>query len=640
MKNKNKKNLKKKLNKAFKPKTIEGTVRGNKKGFAFLDVENSDKDFFIPRSKLNGAQHLDKVKVKIEKGDEVKVVSIKERGISELVGVFCKAEKGGYVKADDSDFYTKIYLSERDLTKVKDGDKGLLKIVGYNGDRAEGKLLEVLGKAGVKDTEILAILKNHGFDNKFSEEVKMQAKSLQRKIINRVDFTSLKTITIDGDDAKDLDDAISLEKLSDNKFRLYVHIADVSSYVDMDSPIDKRAAKYTTSVYFPECVYPMLPEELSNVACSLNEGEEKDTLTVIMEIDENGEVVNSDIKESLIKSSHRMTYKKVAAILNGDKKIIEEYSDIIEMIRNMEKLSDILVEKRKKRGALFFKSKECVINLNDKGEPENLNLYEYTKANEIIEEFMLVANETIAKTFLLKEAPFVYRVHAKPKDEKIESLRFFVQSCGLNMSNKLNGTAEIRKLLEDAKGSPFENIINDVALRSMQKARYSVTNDGHYGLQAEYYCHFTSPIRRYPDLMIHRIIKSYINGKITPGLLGVYKRKALETAINSTEKEIAAETAEREIDEYYKIMYMKNHIGEEFTGRISGVQQFGIFVELDNTIEGMVKVEDLPGGDYIFDKKSYTLKGGENKFKLGDEVKVKLHSCDLEERHINFMLAE
>ena len=637
-----KKKTKKKINnikkKGVREKLIEGVVRGNKKGFAFLSSEGNE-DLFIPPSSLNGAVNNDKVYVKKEKGEAV-VVSIKDRGIQELVGVYTKNQDGNYiVKPDDSDYFTPVYLGKEDSERLRDGDKVLVKIIGYKRTRVDGKLLEILGKAGVKDTEILSILKNHGFDNKFSNQVKEQAKNIKRKDIERVDFTSLKTITIDGDDAKDLDDAISLEK-TEKGYRLYVHIADVSSFVDMDSPIDARAMKYTTSVYFPECVYPMLPEELSNVICSLNAGENRDTLSVIMDIDKNGEVINSDIKESIIKSDRRMTYKKTTAILNGDKKLSEEYADIKEMLFNMKELAEILIEKRKRRGALFFKSKECVITLNDEGEPVDLVPYEYTVSNSIIEEFMLIANETVAKTFFDKNAPFVYRVHQKPKEEKMNALKAFAKSCGFNMPEKSFATEDIIKLLKEAEGTPYENIINDFALRSMQKARYSTSCDGHYGLQAQFYCHFTSPIRRYPDLMIHRIIKSYLHGKVSEGLLSVYKNKVMQTALNSTEKEIAAENAEREIDDYYKALYMQNHIGEIFEGFISGVTPFGIFVALDNTVEGLVRIESLPGGGYVFDKYAVTLSGGGRKFSLGQKVKIKVIAADEIERHIDFELVE
>lgn len=617
---------------------IKGVLRGNKRGFAFLVREDGGEDLFVPHAKLNGAQHGDTVYCQITKGDEAKVVDIVDRGIKRLVGTYQKSKDYGFVIADDNGYYSDIFIPKGCDIKATNDTKVVVEITKYTERNPEGKIVEIIGKAGEKQSEVLSILKSYGFFNTFAKEVEEEAKKMQTKYTsNRTSFVDMLTISIDGDDSKDLDDAISVFKY-DNFYKLYVHIADVSHYVEKGSFLDKEAFKRCTSVYFPGSVYPMLPPILSNGLCSLNGGEDRLALTCEMTINSEGEVVDSRLVKSIINNDYAMTYKVVQAILDGDKELIQKYSKVYEMICNAYDLSRILNAKRQKRGCINFETKECKVILDEKGDVYDIKPYPYLVSNSIIEEFMLAANETVAESLCHMELPFVYRTHEEPDGEKIIEFRKFVESCGYKLEPGKVHPAKLQKLLASVEGSPMENIISKVMLRSMKKAKYTTDNLGHFGLAAEYYCHFTSPIRRYPDLQIHRIIKAMLDGKL--GNLDRLENWCEEVASVSSERERASEMAERDIDDYYKAEYMKRHIGETFEGVVSGVTAFGVFVELDNTCEGLAKRDNLPKDHYEFVENRYLLKGTKHKFTLGQVVKIEVIGSDIEGRRVSFKVLE
>lgn len=617
---------------------ISGVIRGNKRGFAFLAREDGGEDLFIPHKSLNGAQHGDSVLAVITKGDEAKVVQIVERGITRLVGVYQKSKNFGFVVADDNSYYTDIFIPFGNDMKAAHNTKVVVEITKFTPRSPEGKIVEIIGKAGEKQSEVLSILKSYGFFNVFPKETEEEAKKMQTKYTaNRTSFVDMLTISIDGDDSKDLDDAISVFKY-DNYYKLYVHIADVSHYVEKGSSLDKEAFKRCTSVYFPGSVYPMLPPILSNGLCSLNGGEDRLALTCEMTIDFNGEVIDRRLHKSIINNDFAMTYKKVQKILEGDKELIEEYSKVYEMILQAQELAKILHKKRDERGSINFETKECKVILDEQGNVADIKPYPYLESNGIIEEFMLIANETVAEFACHLELPFVYRTHEEPDDEKMIEFRKFVESCGFKMDRGKVHPAKLQKLLAEVECSPMESIISKVMLRSMKKAKYTSENLGHFGLAAEYYCHFTSPIRRYPDLQIHRVIKAMLDGK----LKGLPKLASWceEVAEVSSERERASEMAERDIDDYYKAEYMQRHIGEQFDGVVSGVTAFGVFVELDNTCEGLARFENLPKDNYEFLENRYLLKGTKHSFTLGQTVKIQVMSCDIDNRRVNFKILE
>lgn len=615
---------------------IKGVIKGNRKGFAFLMREDKEADLFIPNKSLNGAKHKDTVYCSIVDGDEAKVESIIERGPKIIVGTFSKAGKVGFVIPDDDCYFNDIFVGNQ---QIANNSKVIVEIdVFDDGKNPTGKVIEVLGKRGSINAEVLSILKKYGFEESFDKKVLDATDSIQEPTrTKRTDFTSLQTITIDGDDAKDFDDAISLEMNNDN-YMLYVHIADVTAYVKLNGVLDMEARKRGTSVYFPSNVFPMLPEKISNNLCSLRPKEDRLVLTAIMEITPLGKVVNLDIKEGIINSDERMTYKKVTAILEGDKELVKEYSHIVDLLKRMQSLARILNGIRKARGSINFQSKECYIVLDDEGNPIGLEKYPLSESNSIIEEFMLLANESVAEYAFHTGYPFVYRVHEEPLYEKQEELKLFLKGVGINVREKTLYPTQYVKILESVQGTPVENIVNKVLLRSMCKAKYDTANLKHFGLAARFYCHFTSPIRRYPDLTIHRILKDIINGQMNDKNIAKYVALTESVAVSSSERERASELAERDIDDFYKTLYMANHIGDTFMGVISGVTRFGIFVELDNTVEGMIRIEDLPGYGYNYDEKKYLLTNKLNTYKLGEELAIKVDDADIYSGRIKFVL--
>lgn len=615
-----------------------GELRGNKRGFAFLVREDGGDDLFIPHSGLNGAQHGDTVVAKIVKGDEAKVIQIIERKITRLVGSYQKSKDFGFVTADDGSYYSDIFIPRGKDMAAANNTKVVVEIVKFGERNPEGKIVEIIGKVGDKQSEVLSILKAYGFNNVFPPEVEKEANQKQYKSTgNRKSFVDMLTISIDGDDSKDLDDAISVFKLNDH-FKLYVHIADVSHYVERGSVLDKEAFSRATSVYFPGSVYPMLPPILSNGLCSLNGGEDRLTLTCEMLIDKNGIVVEKHLHKSIINNNHAMTYKNVTKMLNGDEVMCSRYADVLPMIKDAYQLAMILKEKRNKRGNINFETTECKVILDDDGNVESIEPYEYTVSNEIIEEFMICANESVAELMFNTELPFVYRVHEVPDPEKISEFRKFVEGCGYSLPKGKLSPMDFQNLLNEVEGSGVQAIISKVMLRCMRKAKYTVNNLGHFGLASDYYCHFTSPIRRYPDLQIHRIIKGYLDSNL--GSIPKLANWCVEVSEVSSERERASEMAERDIDEYYKTEYMQRHIGEEYEGIVSGVTAFGVFVELANTCEGLARMDCLPEDNYDYIENRYQIKGTKHSYSLGEKVKIRVLSCDIDNRRVAFRILE
>lgn len=627
---------------------IKGKLQGNRRGFAFLLRDDGD-DLFIPHRALNGAMHGDTVFAKIVKGtvDEGEVISVYSRGITTLIGTFeCENTSSGFVIPDDDSYFCDIYVPFSKRNGAKNNDKVTVKIVDYkSGKNPEGEITEILGKSNTVKGDTLAIIRSHGFFENFPDDVIEEAQRVSKPIEkhelnHRQDFRDLLTITIDGEDARDFDDAISIEKL-DNGYKLYVHIADVSYYVKAGSLLDKEALKRATSVYLPNMVLPMLPEALSNGVCSLSENEDRLVLTAVMNVNKQGVVTEYQLVEGILRSNHRMTYTNVTKILNGDKEMCDKYSDIVQMLETMAELAKILNEKRHARGSINFVSRESKIILNADGSVKNIERYPYEQSNNIIEEFMLLANETVAEFMYHTELPFVYRTHEVPSTEKLEIFKQFVSAFGykFNIHQKVY-PMQFQELLDEIKGKNEEGVISKVMLRSMKKAKYTTENTGHFGLAAEYYCHFTSPIRRYPDLMIHRVIKSMLNGKITNANISKFETACDTAATISSEREIASEQAERDADDYFKMLFMLDKVGLVYDGYISGVTGFGIFVELANTVEGLISLEDLPRDKYEFLDKQYILKGKNHAYTLGEKITVQVASVNREARCINFVLYE
>ena len=623
----------------------KGVIKGNERGFAFLITDGGD--FFIPNKSLHGALNGDTViakKVLTKRGstDEVEVLKIITRGVSKLVGTFQGENGFGFVIPDDKAFSVDVYIPVKNTRGAKTGDKVEVQITAYPENRRnpEGKVLEIIGRRFDLKAEEISIIKNAGLPLDFPKEVlsevdKIPSKVLESELIGRKDFTNDLIITIDGEDSRDFDDAISVVKNSDGTFTLGVHIADVSHYVKRGGVIDKEALSRSTSVYFPERVIPMLPKKLSNGICSLNEGEVRLTLSLIMKINSSGDVIENEICEGVICSKKRMTYTTVQSMLDGDIAVINENKGVEELIKNAEELKNVLSKKRKNRGNIDLDVKESHITVVDG--KINVEPRKSKDAYKIIEEFMIVANETVAEYVYYMELPFVYRVHEKPSDEKLEGFKNFINALGISVkwTAETCHPKDFQTILENLKDNPVFTVVNKIMLRSMQKAKYSPNNLGHFGLSSKCYCHFTSPIRRYPDLVVHSILKAILKGKDVVNLYGDFVSVASNiSSINETK----ADEVERTMDDYYKCRYMRSFIGKEFTGVISGVTSFGIFVELENTVEGLCKLETLPKGNYVYDEKTFTLESNKWTFTLGDKVDVLVLGADTTSRRVEFQI--
>lgn len=638
---------------------IKGVIRGHEKGFAFFTPfldENSGitgdlTDLFIPPHALNGAHDGDEVcarRVVSARGssDEGEVVRITKR-LTKLVGTYQAERTYGFVIPDRKGYGEDIFVTFKNSNGAVTGDKVAVKIFAFPaGKSPEGEITEIFGKKYDLDALEKAIVAENNIPDKFPEAVVSYVKKNVTGDVSyagnsyREDFRKEQIITIDGESAKDLDDAISLKTLDNGHFLLGVHIADVSHYVPEGSALDKEALKRGTSVYFPDFVIPMLPKELSNGICSLNEGVDRFTLSCIMEIDENGEVVDRKITRGVINSSHRMTYNAVDAILEGDGGLRKEYSDILPLLENMSRLAKILVKKREQRGSVDLDVKDADIYLDAHGEivitPLNRTL-----SHRIIEEFMIIANETAAEYARYTEIPFLFRVHSAPSGEKLSEFKIFLKNIGINTNWGKSGvySGDFSAILEKINDSPLYNIVNRVMLRSMSKAKYSPENIGHFGLASECYCHFTSPIRRYPDIIVHRALKYMIDGKIGEWM-DRYSPIIAEIGRITSECERRADEAERSADDLFKGRYMKKFIGDRFEGIVSGVTNFGVFVELENTVEGLIKLDTLPAGSYDYDKTGYTLSSKKLSFRLGEKVIIQVAGVDSLTGKIQFFFVD
>ncbi len=649
-----------KLGLAQRMGVITGKIEIHDRGFGFLipDIEGI-KDLFIAKTNLMGAMNGDRVVAKIikegrnGKRTEGIIINIVERVNKNIVGIYEDNKSFGFVLPEDKRIQNDIFISKKDRNGAKKGQIVMVEITRWpDGKRKnpEGKVVEILGRPGDKGIDIDIIIRKYNLPEDFPPSVLNSALDIEDfitedEIKGRLDLRNVKMVTIDGEDAKDLDDAVSIERLESGNFKLGVHIADVTHYVKERSVIDKEAFKRATSVYLIDRVIPMLPKKLSNGICSLNPKVDRLTLSCIMEVNRQGKVVNHTIAQSVIKTNERMTYTDVTKILrDNDAELIERYKDLVDDFKAMEELCKILRKKRLDRGAIDFDFEECKIILDEKGKPIDIKPYERAIANRMIEEFMLLANETVAEHMEKLKVPFVYRIHENPDAEKLEKFKAFIYNLGYNditWGEEVNPKA-LQRVLDKFKGENEETIISTLLLRSMMQARYSPECAGHFGLAADYYCHFTSPIRRYPDLQIHRIIKEYLNKELTENRSKKLVSIVDSAAKQSSEMERVAQEAEREVDDLKKAEYMKDRIGEIFEGMISSVTGFGAFVELPNTIEGLVHITSFRDDYYIYDEDRLILIGERNKkiYRLGDKLKVLCSKVDILSREIYFEIVE
>lgn len=632
-----------------------GRIQGNARGYGFFIPEDGSDDLFVPADAMHGAMNGDKVWVRPTEtvsrngSAEAEVMLIAVRAQVNIVGTFEKSQStpGGYVIPDDTRLYMDALVYEAAAGSAKHGDKVVLKITQYPDGRRPlmGEITEVLGGKDEAGTDILSVIRRMELPETFSKASMRQARSLNKPvnadaIARREDLRGQLIITIDGADAKDLDDAVSLVKLKDG-WLLGVHIADVSHYVQPGTALDADAYKRGTSVYFPDRVLPMFPPEVSNGVCSLTEGTEKLTISCFMEIGKNGKVMAHRFSETVIKTAHRMTYDDVNAIFDGDDALREKYADIVPMLEEMRTLMELLDAQRVKRGSIDFDLDETKITLNKAGKATDVSVAVRGIANRMIEEFMLIANETVAQHAFDLGMPLVYRVHETPDKTKLADLNAFLGTLGYGIKSMGNVKPQtFQKILQKVKGTKEENVVSRVVLRSMRKARYAPECLGHFGLAAPCYCHFTSPIRRYPDLMVHRMLREILHGEMTKERISRYEETLEELTRHCSEREVTAMEAERAADDLKKCEYMQSRIGTVETGVISGVAQYGFFVQLSNTVEGMVRVTSIAGDFYVCDAKNYRMVGRNSKrvFRLGDPVRVRVAGVDLENSNVDFEL--
>lgn len=656
----NRASFKKKNIKSLKKQGLlaEGVFIGNARGFGFVETGEDEEDIFIPADAVNTALHQDRVQVLLKKEQkpgkrrEGTVIKILERGTTEVVGTFQREGDYGFVLCDNQKISRDIYISPKNSHGIRDGEKVVAQILDYGSEKRkpEGKITESLGNIHAPGADILAVVKSYGIPSEFPVRVMNQAMRVPDHVLEadwdgRDDLTGLMTVTIDGEDAKDLDDAVSLTK-EGNLYHLGVHIADVSNYVQGGSAIDREALKRGTSVYLADRVIPMLPERLCNGICSLNQGVERLALSCLMDIDENGTVVSHKITESVIRVDRRMSYEQVRCILeDGETETSREYQEFVPMFFLMKELSGILRGCRHNRGSIDFDFPESKIILNGAGRAIDVKPYETSVATEIIEDFMLLANETVAREYCKGEYPFVYRTHENPDPDKVEELLMLLHNQGIDVrkSGQEITPKEIQEILESIQDLPNETMISRLTLRTMKQAKYTTECSGHFGLAARYYCHFTSPIRRYPDLQIHRIIRDNLRGRLTrEGKTEHYREILEEVARQSSVCERRAQEAERESDKMKKAEYMSYHLGEEFDGIISGVTGYGLYVELGNTVEGLVHITALKDDYYTFDQETHELRGELTKkvYHLGQKIRVRVADADAVKRSVDFTIAE
>ncbi|MBO5353704.1 MAG: RNB domain-containing ribonuclease [Lachnospiraceae bacterium] len=668
----------------------EGIFCGTTRGFGFVQIEG-EEDIFVPERDTKGALHGDTVQVEISGGAEAgkrregKIIKIVKHDAVFLVGTFEKSKNYGFVIPDNIKLGSDIYIAKEHTKGAVNGHKVYVKITDYGNEKRspEGRVVEILGHINDPAADVKTVLKTYNLETEFPEEVMVQTETMpesieEKETTGRLDLRGVLTVTIDGEDAKDLDDAITIKKLENGNYELGVHIADVTNYVKEGSPLDREALHRGTSVYLVDRVIPMLPHRLSNGICSLNAGVDRLALSCIMEIDENGTVIGHQIAETVIRVTRRMSYTEVNRILKvmraetmtidteGDSKtaadgntdsekvtvekldaeaaraeIMQEYGELTEQFLLMKELSDILRDKRHQRGAVDFDFPESKITLAPNGRPIEIKPYERNDATKLIEDFMLAANETVAEDFFWQEAPFVYRTHENPDPDKIKKLGVFIKNFGLNIKEGKDGIhpKELQKLLDSLEGKDEAPLISRLTLRSLKQAKYSTDCEGHFGLAAKYYCHFTSPIRRYPDLQIHRIIKDNLNGRLTEEKKEHYLEILDDVALQSSKTERTAEEAEREVEKMKKVEYMERHIGEVYDGVISGVTNWGIYVELPNTVEGIIHLENVEDDFYRFDEEHYQLVGEHfhKVYRLGQHITIMVLSVDKLLKTVDFL---
>ena len=638
----------------------EGIYRKNQRGFGFVKIDDREDEIYIAKEDSLNALNGDRVLIEITeeqnkvKRAEGKIKKIIKHEKETVVGTFQESRNFGFVVPDDKAFGTDIFISKGKFLNAKNNQKVVVKITKYpqKGKNAEGEIIEVLGSIDEAGVDMLSIIKEYDLPAEFPENVIEEAKKYGNKIDekdiqNRIDCRQDIIFTIDGEDAKDLDDAVRVIKLKNGNYRLDVHIADVSYYVREGSLLDKEAQIRGTSVYMLSRVIPMLPKELSNGICSLNAGQDRFTLSCSMEINNKGEVVSAEVYKGIINVTERMNYHDVQKILDkSDEKVLKKYEKYIGNFELMAELAEILKKKRLEQGYLNLDIPESKIDLDENGKVISIGKYETSFSNEIIEQFMLSANETIAEKFYWLEAPFIYRVHEDPDIEKVKELNKFLYNFGLKIRivNEKIYPKEVSKILEEIKGKEEEKVVSTLILRTLKIARYEAENKGHFGIASKYYCHFTSPIRRYPDLFIHRIISKYLeeNYVVSDKFIEDFKQKAIDRARMSSEREKVATKAERDSEDMKKAEFMQDKIGQEYEGIISSVTQFGIFVELENTVEGLIRFENLGNEYFIYDEDRKRLIGeNSNKvYKIGDKVKIRVVSANKLLRQIDFEIVE
>ena len=636
-------------------KHLRGIFQANARGFGFVTVEGEPEDIFIGEEDMGGAMQGDEVEVAITKAPEGrrregKILKIVNRGTQRLVGYYQSRKNFGFVVPDNERILQDIFVPAEQSKGAVTGHKVVVELTSYGGERKkpEGRIVEILGHANDPGVDILSIVKAYDLPIEFPEKVLNQAERVAKPVTGadmagRKDVRDWQTVTIDGEDAKDLDDAITLTKEGDN-YILGVHIADVTNYVQENSALDREALKRGTSVYLADRVIPMLPHVLSNGMCSLNAGEDRLALSCIMTVDAKGNVVDHQIAETVVNVDERMSYTSVKKILEEhDEEECRRYQTLLPKFEMMKELSEILRNRRHKRGAIDFDFPESKMVLDEDGTPLEIKAYDRNVATKIIEDFMLLANETVAEEYFWQEIPFVYRVHEAPDEEKMKKLITFIQNFGYTMhvpKGQEIRPKEVQKLLDKIEGSQEEAMISRLTLRSMKQAKYSPDNDGHFGLATQYYTHFTSPIRRYPDLQIHRIIKDNLRGRMTESRRDHYAKILTEVTMQASSLERRADEAERETVKLKKVQYMKKFYGEEFEGVISGITKWGLYVELPNTVEGLVHVANMMDDHYDYDETHFQMVGTHTgkRYELGQKVKVRVTGCDTIARTIDFEL--
>ena len=639
------------------PELLKGIFAGNTKGFGFVHVEGIEADFYVSEENTLDALHGDEVAIKkiSEEGDgrrsEAIIVKVLNRANETMVGIFQKSKNYGFVVPDNQKIAKDVFVDKNHTMGAVNGHKVVVRLTsfGKKNKNPEGEIIEILGHVNDPGVDILSIVRAYHLPEQFPEEVMEQVAAIPEQVLpeeynGRKDIRNWQTVTIDGEEAKDLDDAITIRKNSDGHYILGVHIADVSHYVKEGSPLDREALKRGTSVYLTDRVIPMLPHKLSNGICSLNAGVDRLALSCIMELDDKGNILNHEIAKTVINVDRRMTYTAVKQILEDkNEAVIREYQELVPMFETMAEAAEKLREKRRVRGGIDFDFPESKIILDKRGRAVDVKPYDRNSATKIIEDFMLAANETIAEDFYWQEIPFLYRTHETPDMERIRKLTVFLKNFGYYLKIKSGEVhpKEFQKLLGKIEDTPEEAMISRLVLRSMMRAKYTTENTGHFGLAVKFYTHFTSPIRRYPDLQIHRIIKEQIDGRLNDRRLEHYRKLLPTVAMDTSTTERRADEAEREVDKLKKVEYMSRHLGEIHEGVISGITNWGMYVELPNTCEGMIRLQDLDDY-YIFDENKYELQGEMSRrtFRLGQKLKICIANADKVTRTVDFLLAD